>query len=68
MLGRPGGGKRVLKLAQMPIQAEIGFCSSSGRVLRELRGGLWEGFGRVLEGFGWVLGGSGGILGVFGAL
>ena len=68
VLGRLGGGKRVWKLAQMAIQAEIRFFSSSGRVLKELWGGLWEGFGRVLEGFGWVFGGSGGILDAWGPM
>ena len=61
----PGGGKRVLKLAQMAIQAEIRFFSSSGRVLRELwggygraSGGFWKGLAEFLEGLGasWTLG------------
>ena len=65
VLGRLGGGKRVSKLAQMAIQAEIGFCSSSGRVLKELwggygraSGGFWKGLAEFLEGLGasWTLG------------
>ena len=63
-----GGTKRVPKLLQKPIGAEIALVQQFWKRFKAVLKGLCEALGEVLEGFGWGFGGSGGILGAFGAL